>query len=1044
MAHDPLYDPERFQPLTKPPPIKVPRTCERCSGDYIDMCCFACEKKELPKMWTSGNVIVDNFIKEIQSKANNQQSYLQWLRYESFSEIKDMGKIGKKNIYSAIWLEGPITRQPTPWAVQNNCKVILKEIEREEINLVSFLDEVRAHHQFRGIHESRVLRCFGISRNPSTNAWVMVMEYFSDGELGHCLREKYSQLNWDHKISILEDISNGLAKIHESQSALKDFHGGNILINSLEGRAVIADMTLSDDSEIDAFRAADLPQPHVLHSYSELKAGSEHPDAIYTTRDFDYPPLEKVTCEYESEDESFPTNFGQLWNESEDEHGSKLKRSNTFLQLKQTSERRAMAKFAHLEPLIDHKVVLKHLDNSYHLSLEFINELKAYYYTCAKVTGIPLAHCYGFSQDPKTGNYVIVYEYVPDGDLGHCLKTQFSNWTWWHKLKILNGITIALHAIHKSGLAHKCLHLGNVLVNGTRASLVDMGLNRPADKYNTKEVYGVLPFIAPEVLSGRPYTPAADVYSFAMIMWSLTTGERPYKSKEYNEDLAIAVCHGLRPTIIDGTPHCYSAIMKKCWDPDPNKRPDSKYLKQMFYYWEENMRMHEILDSTDYVGEDVEKMKRHLFQFLQSDDRMYSPDGYNKNNIVSENPLGIYTSRKLDFVMRRKSSRAEPESSRSINTRSISTLVSSEPQRRKYSEIINEHGSIVDYDQDNYMNGNLLTIITETGKQIERISDIFRTHGYANDFNSYGKNYDEESDSNPVESTSLQDDFKLVVDDVDPDYTAIPPQTHGCRPRSASNLENAQKSGGLGHFRPRSVSDSSKTSAPPTPIGITFIQNKPHSNKQDEGYHTNSATPANSYEEKSQITKSSSHYSMKNDTSFLPWNQPPSTTDTKHDTSLPWNQPPSTTASSSYYSTNKEMKNDTTSFPWNQPPSTTVSSSYYSTNTEMKNDTSLPWNQPSSTTISSLYYSTNTEMKNDTALIHPPSTIVSSYYPTNTEMKNDTSSLSSIQPPSTDMKNDTSPTAASIARRGEFSRSLSDALSVHGNGSSIFVVSVDI
>ncbi|CAG8512347.1 1096_t:CDS:10, partial [Ambispora leptoticha] len=960
MAYDQHYDPERYQPLlTKPPPIKVPKTCEQCREDYVDMCCFACEKKGLPKNWTSGNSTIDNFIKDIQSKANNQQAYLQWLKYESFSDIKQIGKIGKKNIYSAVWYEGPITRQPIPWGVQSNHKVILKETEREEQNLDSFLEEVLAHWQFRGIFESRVLRCFGISRNPSTNALIMVMEYFSDGDLGHCLREYYSQLQWEHKISILEDIANGLAKIHDTSYALKDFHGGNILIN-LEGRAVIADMTLSfsdggypssrltgvlpyiapeilkrqpiaraaniysfgiimwelatgerafanrahddalameiyrklrpripnnipecfaalirqcwhsdpyrrpmakeiaqtfqkwgkklgkreftdrtsiiyipgEDTEIDAFHAADISQQN-NRLYSELKADSEHPNAQYITRDFDYPPLDEVLCEYESEDdlECFPTNFGQLWNESEDKHGSKLKRSNTLLQLKKTSERRAIAQFA--------------------LQLQAL-------------AGTYLARCYGFSRDPKTGNFVIVYEYVPEGNLGHCLTTQFSKWQWWHKLQILNGIAIALRAIHKSGHIHKDLHL-------------------------------------------------------------------------------------------------------------------------------ENMRIHEIngpSSETDYVGEDVEKMKRHLSQFLQSDARMYS-NGYSKDNIVSEDPLGIYTSRKLDFAKRRKSSRPELESSRSSNTRSI------------YPDIINERASNnASTETDNKRNsritgnknGNFLTFIKEGGKKLERVSDILRNDRndrndrISNDYKTFSEHYDEESDSDIVQSTSLHDggDFKCIVDDVDPDPTTISPQTPTYRPRSASNLE--KKSEGLGHFRPRSVSD-----VPPTPIEIThpIMQKEQHSNKQDEGYHTNFATPANSYEEKIHITKSSLSLSQ-----------------------------PSSTIVPSYYSINTDTKDDI------------ISSSYSS---EIKMDTtSLSLIQPPSTKASHLYSSTNTEMKNDFSLTQLPSTILSSsYYSTKTEIKDDTSYFS-YHPANTETKNDTTTAASAIQTRREFSRSLSNALSIHG------------
>src|SRR6266542_3120966 len=36
---------------------------------------------------------------------------------------------------------------------------------------------------------------------------------------------------------------------------------------------------------------------------------------------------------------------------------------------------------------------------------------------------------------------------------------------------------------------------------------------------SSTDIYGVLPFVAPEILRGKPYTTASDIYSFSMIMW---------------------------------------------------------------------------------------------------------------------------------------------------------------------------------------------------------------------------------------------------------------------------------------------------------------------------------------------------------------------------------------------------------------------------------------------------------------------------------------------------------------------------------------------
>jgi serine/threonine protein kinase len=40
---------------------------------------------------------------------------------------------------------------------------------------------------------------------------------------------------------------------------------------------------------------------------------------------------------------------------------------------------------------------------------------------------------------------------------------------------------------------------------------------------------GLLPYVAPEILKGKLYTQAADIYSFGMIMYFVGTGKQPFQ-----------------------------------------------------------------------------------------------------------------------------------------------------------------------------------------------------------------------------------------------------------------------------------------------------------------------------------------------------------------------------------------------------------------------------------------------------------------------------------------------------------------------------------
>ncbi|PKY57163.1 kinase-like protein, partial [Rhizophagus irregularis] len=93
--------------------------------------------------------------------------------------------------------------------------------------------------------------------------------------------------------------------------------------------------------------------------------------------------------------------------------------------------------------------------------------------------------------------------------------------------------------------------------------------NRPS-----KSIYGNLPYIAPEVINGKEYTFKSDIYSFAMLMWEISSGQPPFINYEHDYDLAMKIINGIRPKIVPGTPLEYKNLIEQCWNADPSKRLD--------------------------------------------------------------------------------------------------------------------------------------------------------------------------------------------------------------------------------------------------------------------------------------------------------------------------------------------------------------------------------------------------------------------------------------------------------------------------------------
>ena len=114
---------------------------------------------------------------------------------------------------------------------------------------------------------------------------------------------------------------------------------------------------------------------------------------------------------------------------------------------------------------------------------------------------LTIVRLFGITQDPETKNYMMVLRYAENGSLRNYLNTNTLSW----KDKFLSLLCMAagLDRIHKMELVHRDLHIGNILSTVSYGPLItDMGLCKPADyKKNTNnDIFGVLPYVAPEIL----------------------------------------------------------------------------------------------------------------------------------------------------------------------------------------------------------------------------------------------------------------------------------------------------------------------------------------------------------------------------------------------------------------------------------------------------------------------------------------------------------------------------------------------------------------
>ena len=77
-----------------------------------------------------------------------------------------------------------------------------------------------------------VVTCYGITQDPKTNRFMMIMYYARDGSLRQYLNNRFNSMNWRDKLHNLHQIARGLNEIHDNKLIHHDFHCGNILSTS--------------------------------------------------------------------------------------------------------------------------------------------------------------------------------------------------------------------------------------------------------------------------------------------------------------------------------------------------------------------------------------------------------------------------------------------------------------------------------------------------------------------------------------------------------------------------------------------------------------------------------------------------------------------------------------------------------------------------------------------------------------------------------------------------------------------------------------------
>ncbi|XP_021815793.1 probable leucine-rich repeat receptor-like protein kinase At5g49770 [Prunus avium] len=142
----------------------------------------------------------------------------------------------------------------------------------------------------------------------------------------------------------------------------------------------------------------------------------------------------------------------------------------------------------------------------------------------------------------EQGEQILVYEYVPNGDLLDSLSGKSGiRLDWLKRLKIILGAARGLAYLHELAnppIIHRDIKSNNILLDkDLTAKVADFGLSKSmADSgtdHVTTQVKGTMGYLDPEYYMTQQLTEKSDVYSFGVVMLELITARRPIEQGKY-------------------------------------------------------------------------------------------------------------------------------------------------------------------------------------------------------------------------------------------------------------------------------------------------------------------------------------------------------------------------------------------------------------------------------------------------------------------------------------------------------------------------------